>query len=198
MNRADLFLKEISEEIEVYRSKWKAYFYSRDYTWDDDLLSDTIVKCYDTISRLGLRDGSKESWNYLFKALINNYKRELQYARVKNREEVEDINLLYERYLSQQHTLEHKITSDLLKEFEWNYCLEMAEKYCDSDDFYVFRLQYVLEWDDDKIKKKTKDKDWKKKSKRVVKWLKYNMKKDEVLKKFSLEYPEIDLSILED
>lgn len=198
MNRADLFLKEISEEIEVYRSKWKAYFYSRDYIWDDDLLSDTIVKCYDTISRLGLKDGSKESWNYLFKALINNYKRELQYARVKNREEVEDINLVYERYLNQQHTVEYKIVSDLLKEFQWNYCLEMAEKYCDSDDFYVFRLQYVLEWDDDKIKKKTKDKDWKKKSSRVVKWLKYNMKKDEVLKKFSLEYPEIDLSVLED
>lgn len=198
MNRADLFLKEISEELEAYRSRWKAYFYSRDYIWDDDLLSDTIVKCYDTISRLGLKDGSKESWNYLFKALINNYKRELQYARVKNREEVEDINLVYERYLNQQHTVEHKIASDLLKEFEWNYCLEMAEKYCDSDDFYVFRLQYVLEWDDDKIKKKTKDKDWKKKSSRVVKWLKYNMKKDEVLKKFSLEYPEIDLSVLED
>ena len=198
MNRADLFLKEISEEIEVYRSKWKAYFYSRDYIWDDDLLSDTIVKCYDTISRLGLKDGSKESWNYLFKALINNYKRELQYARVKNREEVEDINLVYERYLNQQHTVEYKIASDLLKEFQWNYCLEMAEKYCDSDDFYVFRLQYVLEWDDEKIKKKTKDKDWKKKSSRVVKWLKYNMKKDEVLKKFSLEYPEIDLSVLED
>ena len=198
MNRADLFLKEISEEIEVYRSKWKAYFYSRDYIWDDDLLSDTIVKCYDTISRLGLKDGSKESWNYLFKALINNYKRELQYARVKNREEVEDINSVYERYLNQQHTVEYKIASDLLKEFQWNYCLEMAEKYCDSDDFYVFRLQYVLEWDEDKIKKKTKDKDWKKKSSRVVKWLKYNMKKDEVLKKFSLEYPEIDLSVLED
>ena len=175
MTRADLFLKEISEEIEVYRSKWKAYFYSRDYIWDDDLLSDTIVKCYDTISRLGLKDGSKESWNYLFKALINNYKRELQYARVKNREEVEDINSVYERYLNQQHTVEYKIASDLLKEFQWNYCLEMAEKYCDSDDFYVFRLQYVLEWDDDKIKKKTKDKDWKKKSSRVVKWLKYNI-----------------------
>lgn len=196
MNRADLFLKEISEELEVYRNKWKAYFYSRDYIWDDDLLSDTIVKCYDTISRLGLKDGSKESWNYLFKALTMNYKREFQYARVKNREEVEDINKIAEERYDHSNTAEKKIVRDLLSEYEWNYCLEMAERYC--DDFYIFKLKYVIGMEDEKILKKLKDKKWKEKCNKVVKWLKYNIDRSKVIDLFSKEYPDIDLSILEE
>ena len=70
----------------------------------------------------------------------------------------------------------------------------MAEKYC--DDFYVFKLKYVLGLEDDKIKKKLKDPQWKKKCDKVVKWLKYNIKRDKVISKFCEEYPDIDLEIL--
>lgn len=195
--RADLFLKEISSSLDIYRSKWIKYFILRDWNWEDDLLYDTILKCYDTISRLGLRDGEKESWNYLFKALTMNYKREFQYARVKYRDEVEDINELYERYLTNEKSSDYKIATDLLKDFQWNYCLEMAEKYCDIKDFYAFKLKYVLGLEDKKIKRKTGDPKWKDRVKRVTQWLKYNIKKDEVLKKFNEEYPEIDLDELD-
>lgn len=194
MNRAELFLKEISTELDVYEKKWRQYFITIGFKFDYDLLMDTIVKCYDTISRYGLKEGKQESWNYLFKAFKMNTMRESQYARVKYREEVEDINILYETYLSGEKSTEYKIVSDLLREFEWNYCLEMAEKYC--EDFYAFKLKYVLGWEDDKIKKKLRDNEWKKKVKKVVKWLKDNIKKSDVLEKFSYEYPEIDLSIL--
>src|SRR5574344_2149326 len=118
-------------------------------------MSETKDKGDDTISRLGLREGSNESWNYLFKALTTNYIRELQYCRVKNREQVEDIQQLAIDRADNSNTAERKIVSDLLREFEWNYCLEMAEKYC--DDFYVFNLKDVLGLEDDKIKKKLKD-----------------------------------------
>ena len=192
--RADVFIRDIANNLDEYRHKWKQYFYLKGYQWDEDLLSDTIVKCYDTISRLGLRERVNESWNYLFKALTTNYIRELQYCRVKNREQVEDIQQLAIDRADNSNTAERKIVSDLLREFEWNYCLEMAEKYC--DDFYVFKLKYVLGLEDDKIKKKLKDPQWKKKCDKVVKWLKYNIKRDKVISKFCEEYPDIDLEIL--
>lgn len=74
--RADVFIREIANNLDEYRHKWKQYFYLKGYQWDEDLLSDTIVKCYDTISRLGLREGANESWNYLFKA---RFKYELEF-----------------------------------------------------------------------------------------------------------------------
>ena len=74
--RADLFLEEIAPKLKEYELKWRAYFKQADIPFNIDVLNDTILKCYDTISRLGLKEGQKESLNYLFKAFKMNSIRE--------------------------------------------------------------------------------------------------------------------------
>lgn len=194
--RADLFLKEITPLLKEYTYKWQAYFKQIGLPFDQDVLSDTIVKCYDTISRLGLKDGQKESMNYLFKAFKMNSLRELEYARNKNKEEVEDINVLYETYMSNQKSEDYKIAYDLWIEFQFNYILRQIELYWDKQTFYLFKLKYVLNLDDEAILKKSKNKNWKKDIKYLNKWLKANIDKQDIVYEFNIKYPDIDLDLL--
>lgn len=194
--RADLFLEEIAPKLKEYELKWRAYFKQADIQFDIDVLNDTILKCYDTISRLGLKEGQKESLNYLFKAFKMNSIRELQYARNKNREEVEDVGLLHEQFMNSQKSADYKIVYDLWTEFQFNYITRQVELYFDKSAFYLFKLKYILQLDDDKIRKKSRNQNWKKDLKDIVKWLKANVKKEDIIREFNQKYPEVDLDLL--
>ena len=194
--RADLFLQEIGSELKQYTAKWKKYFFDSGLPFDIDVLNDTIIKCYDIILKKGLREGEKESWNYLFKAFKMNSIRELQYARNKNRDEVEDINILYETYMNKQHGAEYKIASDLWTDFQVNYIARTVEFNWDKSTFYLFKLKFILQLDDDQIKKKSKNPNWKKDIRALVKWLKASVRKEDIIKEFNQKYPDIDLSVL--
>ena len=194
--RADLFLQEIGSELKQYTAKWKKYFFDSGLPFDIDVLNDTIIKCYDIILKKGLREGEKESWNYLFKAFKMNSIRELQYARNKNRDEVEDINVLYETYKNKQHSAEYKIASDLWTDFQVNYIARTVEFNWDKNTFYLFKLKFILQLDDDQIKKKSKNPNWKKDIRALVKWLKASVRKEDIIKEFNQKYPDIDLSVL--
>ena len=194
--RADLFLQEIGSELKQYTAKWKKYFFDSGLPFNIDVLNDTIIKCYDIILKKGLREGEKESWNYLFKAFKMNSIRELQYARNKNRDEVEDINVLYETYKNKQHSADYKIASDLWTDFQVNYIARTVEFNWDKNTFYLFKLKFILQLDDDQIKKKSKNPNWKKDIRALVKWLKASVRKEDIIKEFNQKYPDIDLSVL--
>lgn len=194
--RADLFLEEIAPKLKEYEYKWRIYFKEIALTFNIDVLNDTILKCYDTISRLGLKEGQKESLNYLFKAFKMNSIRELQYARNKNRDEVEDIGELHEQFMNSQKSADYKIVYDLWTEFQFNYITRQVELYFDKSAFYLFKLKYILQLDDDKIRKKSRNQNWKKDLKDIVKWLKANVKKEDIIREFNQKYPEVDLDLL--
>lgn len=194
--RADLFLEEIAPKLKEYELKWRAYFKEISLSFDIDVLNDTILKCYDTISRLGLKEGQKESLNYLFKAFKMNSIRELQYARNKNREEVEDVGLLHEQFMNSQKSADYRIVYDLWTEFQFNYITRQVELYFDKSAFYLFKLKYILQLEDDKIRKKSRNQNWKKDLKDIVKWLKANVKKEDIVREFNQKYPEVDLDLL--
>lgn len=194
--RAELFLKEIAPLISQYEMKWRKYFAEIGLAFDIDILNDTILKCYDTIARLGCKDGQKESLNYLFKAFKMNSIRELQYARNKNRDEVEDIGALHEQFMNSQKSADYKIVYDLWTEFQFNYITRQVELYFDKSAFYLFKLKYILQLDDDKIRKKSRNQNWKKDLKDIVKWLKANVKKEDIIREFNQKYPEVDLDLL--
>lgn len=194
--RADLFLQEIGPELKQYTAKWRKYFFDSGLPFDIDVLNDTIVKCYDTIQKKGLREGQKESWNYLFKAFKMNSIRELQYARNKNRDEVEDINVLYETYLNKQHSASYKIAKDLWTDFQVDYIARVVEYNWDKNTFYLFKLKFILQLDDDQIRKKSKNPNWKKDIRTLVKWLKASVRKEDIVLEFNQKYPDIDLSVL--
>lgn len=193
--RAELFLKEIAPLISQYEMKWRKYFAEIGLAFDIDILNDTILKCYDTIARLGCKDGQKESMNYLFKAFKQNSIRELQYARNKYREIVDDVEALGDQFESSQ--TDYKIAKDLWIEFQFNYLLREVELMFDKKDFYLFKLKYVLQLPDEEIAKKTKNTNWKKDLKEITKYLKNNVKKQDIEADFAVKYPEVDLSILE-
>ena len=122
--------------------------------------------------------------------------RELQYARNKNRDEVEDINVLYETYKNKQHSAEYKIASDLWTDFQVNYIARTVEFNWDKNTFYLFKLKFILQLDDDQIKKKSKNPNWKKDIRTLVKWLKASVRKEDIVLEFNQKYPDIDLSVL--
>lgn len=193
--RAELFLEEIAPLISQYEMKWRKYFAEIGLAFDIDILNDTILKCYETISRLGCRDGQKESMNYLFKAFKMNSLRELQYARNKYREIVDDVEILGDQF--EDISSDYKITKDLWIEFQFNYILKEVEMSWDKNSFYLFKLKYVLELSDTEITKKTKNPNWKKDLKEINKWLKQAINKKDIENEFAIKYPEIDLSLLE-
>lgn len=193
--RAELFLKEIAPLISQYEMKWRKYFAEIGLAFDIDILNDTILKCYDTIARLGCKDGQKESMNYLFKAFKQNSIRELQYARNKYREIVDDVEALGDQFESSQ--TDYKIAKDLWIEFQFNYLLREVELMFDKKDFYLFKLKYVLQLPDEEVTKKTKNTNWKKDLKEITKYLKTNVKKQDIEADFAVKYPEVDISILE-
>lgn len=187
---------DISKQLDVYRAKWMKYFSLKDWEWDDDLLYDTILKCEETISRLGLRDGEKESWNYLFKALNMNYKREREYARNKYRDQVEDINDVYETYLNKQPTVDYKMVNELWTDFQIDYILKWVDFSFDKKSSYLFRLKFVLCMSDADIRKKSKNPNWKKDIKEMLEWAKLCIKQEDIRKDFLIKYPDVDLDIL--
>ena len=192
--RAELFLKEVAPLLSQYELKWRKYFKEIGLAFDIDILNDTVLKCYNTIARLGCKDGQKESMNYLFKAFKQNSIRELQYARNKYREIVDDVEALGDQFESSQ--TDYKIAKDLWIEFQFNYILREVELMFSKKDFYLFKLKYVLQLPDAEILKKTKNKKWKKDLKEITKYLKNNVKKSDIKTDFAIKYPEVDLSIL--
>lgn len=192
--RAELFLKEVAPLLSQYELKWRKYFAEIGLAFDIDILNDTVLKCYNTIARLGCKDGQKESMNYLFKAFKQNSIRELQYARNKYREIVDDVEALGDQFESSQ--TDYKIAKDLWIEFQFNYILREVELMFNKKDFYLFKLKYVLQLPDAEILKKTKNKKWKKDLKDITKYLKNNVKKSDIKTDFAIKYPEVDLSIL--
>ena len=192
--RAELFLKEVAPLLSQYELKWRKYFEQIGLAFDIDILNDTVLKCYNTIARLGCKDGQKESMNYLFKAFKQNSIRELQYARNKYREMVDDVEALGDQFESTK--TDYKIAKDLWIEFQFNYILREVELMFSKKDFYLFKLKYVLQLPDAEILKKTKNKKWKKDLKEITKYLKNNVKKSDIKTDFAMKYPEVDLSIL--
>ena len=122
--------------------------------------------------------------------------RELQYARNKNRDEVEDIGELHKQFMNNQKSAEYKIVYDIWTEFQFDYVTRMVELYFDKQSFYLFKLKYILQADDVKIRKKTRNPNWKKDLKYITKWLKANVDKKDIIREFNKKYPEVDLEVL--
>lgn len=194
--RADLFLKEVGPGLSVYAAKWRKYFAEIQLTFDYDVLNDTVIKCYDTICKYGLKDGEKESWNYLFKAFKMNSIREKTYARNQYRDEVEDINVVYETYMNKQHSEEYKAITDLWEEFQMNYILKWVDYNFTKPFSYLFRLKFVLQLPEKEIKQKTGNKKCRADINEMLRIIRMHIKIEDIRKEFLLKYPEVDLDLL--
>lgn len=184
------YLTYVGNSYKKLMKRMKAFCDDKGYIWDEDVLADTFLKVHDRISKKGIDDSSDEGFeNYTFMAFRQNIKREALYARVKKRSEADDIHTLYERYFNSTKTSStEKIQGDLFKDFSLIYILMKVEKNFDNDHFYLFKLKHLCGMTYKELSEKTNIPNSRKKVLTVMHWLKKNVTKKEIEKKFDETY----------
>ena len=169
------------------KRKMKAYCTITQQEWDEDVFSDTLVKCYDTIKKQGhLNDTSLTGVaNYLFKSFITNIKRDKLYAREKKRDSNENLTEAYENYLEKTHlTTDEKILSDTKKDFTVLYILLKAKENFDDESFHLFQMKMLGNLTYKQLQERTSSRAIRQKVSSVKRWLKDNISKEEIDKAF--------------
>ena len=184
------YLTYVGTNYKNLMKRMKAFCSDKGYIWDEDVLADTFLKVHDRISKKGIEDSSDDGFeNYTFMAFRQNIKREALYARVKKRCETEDVHILYERYFNSTKTSStEKIQGDLFKDFSLIYILMKVEENFDEDHFYLFKLKHLCGMTYKELSEKTKIPNARKKVLTVMHWLKKNITKDEIAKRFDETY----------
>lgn len=186
MKDEDIFLQKI--DITTLKPKMKAFCASSNKEWNEDVFSETIVRCYNAIQKKGGLDDKSEKGveNYFFQAFAINIKREAQYARNSKRDNTNDLFGEYETH-SEQHdlTLEEKIKQDCFKDFATIYLMKRAEENFDDESFHLFNHKTLGNLTYKELQKKYPNtKAIRQKVAAVKRWLKENVTKEEVVKAF--------------
>lgn len=184
------YLTYVGTNYKNLMKRMKAFCSDKGYIWDEDVLADTFLKVHDRIEKKGIEDSSDDGFeNYTFMAFRQNIKREALYARVKKRCETEDVHILYERYFNSTKTSStEKIQGDLFKDFSLIYILMKVEENFDNDHFYLFKLKHLCGMTYKELSEKTKIPNARKKVLTVMHWLKKNVTKQEIEKRFDETY----------
>ena len=184
------YLTYVGNNYKNLMKRMKAFCSDKGYIWDEDVLADTFLKVHDRIEKKGIEDSSDDGFeNYTFMAFRQNIKREALYARVKKRCETEDVHILYDRYFNSTKTSStEKIQGDLFKDYSLIYILMKVEENFDNDHFYLFKLKHLCGMTYKELSEKTKIPNARKKVLTVMHWLKKNVTKQEIEKRFDETY----------
>lgn len=195
MRDQDKFLKHINDNYNLLKNKYRKFCQEKLYDWDEDVFSDTILKCYEAIERKGkLEDTTNQGFeNYFFRSFKQNIQREKQYCRVSKRDlNIKDDNIhqLYEEWYNyNKDSSSSKIKSDLFKDFAVLYLMKTVEDNFDTEHFFLFKLKSLIpDMTYKKLQEKTNVKGTRQKVVDVKNWLKDNVKKDDVRKAFYQMY----------
>lgn len=166
---AQKWLEYISTLYEEYKERFRASTLKERVNFDEDVYSDTILKCYESIKRNGLKDTSEQGMkNYLFRSFKQNLKRENQYCRVTKRDTYDD---------TIADSFEYESSDELayrqhLNDFKVMYILKLVEQEFDPISYYCFRLKWLLpKMTYEKLQYTTRIKDCKKRVVEVKNWL---------------------------
>ena len=188
MSDQDKFINHINDHYAELKWKYFKFCNEHQYPWDEDIYSDTIVKCYDTIVKKGkLSDTTPQGIeNYFFKAFKNNILNEKNYCRTKHRNyniNSDNINDIYEDWYNNNNISEHtKLVSDLWKDFATLYIMTMVEQNFDSEHFYLYRMKTLIpNMTFKKLAQECKHiKATRRKVLEVMHWLKDNITKEDI------------------
>lgn len=161
--------------------------------FDEDIFHSTIISCYNTIKLKGLSDLTEQGMkNYLFRAFKINTKREALYMRNAKRDpniSGSDAMSIYEKNGLNDETTDEKIRKQLLNDYSVVYILKRVEENFDTISFYCFRLKWLIpKMTYQKLREITKVKDCKKRCIDIMKWLKENINKGDILTEFEKKY----------
>ena len=189
---ADKWLQYIGTIYEEYRMKYFKMANDLNYNVNEDMLNDTILACYNSIARNNLSDTTEQGMrNYLFRAFKVNLNAVSNYD--KRKDVVDDLTALAEQYENQGEATYNKIKKQLFEDYALIYILEQVENNFDTITFYCFRLKTMLEkCTYQKLRDITKVRDCKKRVVKVMKWVRNNITKKEILTNFKKQYPCFD------
>ena len=193
----DIFINYINDHYDTLKNKYRKFCYEKQYDWDEDIFSDTILSCYTAIERKGgLDDTSPQGIeNYYFRSFKTNIQREKQYCRVSKRDfnyNSDNIFSLYEEWYNENNSPERiKLLSDLWCDFATLYILTKVEDNFDAEHFLLFRLKYLSKLTYKKLQEKTKAKKCRQKVVNVRAWIRENVSKDEIKKAFEKMYGDL-------
>lgn len=194
MTDKDLFIGYINDHYSELKYKYINFCKEKNYQWDEDIFSDTILKCYDAIDRKGkLNDTTPQGIeNYFFISFKLNLKREGQYARNQKRDRNVTSDSLYDLYEDWYNTNNvsstEKIKSDLFKDFSVLYIMTLVEDNFDNEHFYLFKLKTLCNMTYKELAEKTGIKGCRQKVVNVKTWLKENVTKDVIRDSFQQMY----------
>lgn len=197
MTDQDIFLNYINDHYNELKCKYWKFCQEKQYDWDEDIYSDTILKCYDAIVKNGkLKDKTpKGIESYFFIAFKNNIMMEKRYSRTNKRDRnitPDCINDLYEKYYNENNNdAKVKLVNDLYVDFSTLYIMTMVEKNFDAEYFYLFRIKTLCNLTFKQLAEKTKIKASRRKFIEVMHYVKENIKKEEIRKTFYELYGNI-------
>ena len=188
---ADKWLQYIGTIYEEYRKKYFKMANDLNYNVKEDMLNDTIIACYNSIARNNLSDTTEQGMrNYLFRAFKVNLNAVSNYD--KRKDIVDDLTALAEQYENQGETTYNKIKKQLFEDYSVIYLLNKVEDNFDTISFHCFRLKTMLPCTYQRLREITKVKDAKKRVVNVMKWVRNNITKKEILTNFKKQYPCFD------
>lgn len=192
---ADDYLEWFGKNYSHMKNKYRTFCKLNNYTFDEDIFSDTYLKIYETIRRNGLKDATPQGFdNYTFLSFRTNIKREKQYARVTHRVMLDDdqFHKTYEEWYEAKGGVKNKLMRDLFVDFAVLYIIHAVEENFDTDHFYVYRLKMLYrDMTYKKLADTTKIKGARNMVIAVQKWVKENITKEQVLKAFYDTFGEL-------
>ena len=197
MQDETLFLNYINDHYNELKRKYFKFCQEKQYDWDEDIFSDTILKCYDCIVKKGgLKDKTAHGIeSYFFIAFRNNIMNEQRYSRNKKRDRninSDSINDLYEVwYNANNNDARVKIVNDLFKDFSILYIMTQVEDNFDEEHFYLFRLKTLCNLTFKRLSEITQIKASRKKVIEVIHWIKDNIRKEDIRQLFFVMYGDI-------
>ena len=195
MDKARIFLNYINDNYQALKDRFRRFCYDKSYEWEEDIFCNTILSCYETISKKGLQDITPLGIeNYFFMSFKFNVMRDKLYSRNRSRDRnVTDINGAYENYCNNNlKSVEEKIATDLFNDFAIVYILKKVEENFDSISFYLYRLKTLTpKMTYKKLQTITKYKSVRQKVCSVKRWIRSNIKISDVRKAFFQEYGNI-------
>ena len=150
LNDQTLFINYINDHYQTLKNKYRRFCIEKQYDWNEDIFSDTILSCYTAIEKKGsLNDKTNQGIeNYFFRSFKQNLQREKQYCRVSKRDmnyNSDNINDVYEEWYNENNSpAKTKLLNDLWKDFETLYILTKVEDNFDAEHFRLFRLKYLV------------------------------------------------------
>lgn len=191
---ADFWMQTIGRYYEKYKGKFYKYARDNGYAPDEDLYNHTLLQCYESISRNGLKDKSDQGClNYFFMSWRTNINAIDPYAKRLTDTEDDELTVLGEEATSTEITTEAKVKQQVFDDYATIYIMDIVEQHFDTITFNCFRLKYLgngLTYQ--KLIELTKVKDAKKRVVSVNRWLKENITRKDIEKAFAIDFPDFN------